>query len=114
MESEVGADRVHKGLNVTADSFYSSQNRIDQNFDDCNHDILSRVVEKFPSAMTMEMETYLLLHLAQCCKVPIKASAAAIVVANRQTARVIDEETFNNLETQGGRAVLNALTKLNV
>jgi hypothetical protein len=33
-------------------------------------------------------------------------------VANRITARVVDEASFDALELNGGRAVLNALIKL--
>ena len=32
----------------------------------------------------MEMESFVLLHLAQCAKVPVRASACAIVVSDWQ------------------------------
>ena len=35
---------VHEGLDVTADSFYSSQGRVGTSFDDRNADLLDRVV----------------------------------------------------------------------
>jgi hypothetical protein len=58
----------------------------------------------------MEMETFFLLHLARCCKVPIKAAAAAIVVANRPTGTVMDGDLLDELEREGGEAVLKAIT----
>ena len=131
--------------------------RIDPNFDDLNAEVLTKVITVIPEAKTMEMESFLLLHLAKCAKDPIRACACAIVVsnwkdgwmggwvgctyvggyvflsfllamgdgialtpcaslsvqvANRATGRVVDEESFSALELSGGRAVLNALTKL--
>jgi len=38
------APQVVQGVNVSADSFYSSQGRIDDNFDDCNADLISDYV----------------------------------------------------------------------
>mmetsp|Transcript_20567 Transcript_20567/g.34602 ORF Transcript_20567/g.34602 Transcript_20567/m.34602 type:complete len:295 (-) Transcript_20567:89-973(-) len=104
-----GAERVRAGLNVTADSFYSSQNRIDPNFDDENHTVVDDVVAQEPDALTMEMETYLLFHLAECSKIPIHATAASIVVANRKSSNVIDEPTLLFLEANGGVAALKTL-----
>lgn len=66
LRSEIGADRVIEGVNVTADSFYSSQGRIDSNFADANDNIISRVLARVPNAITLEMETFNLLHLARC------------------------------------------------
>ncbi len=80
------------GLNVTADSFYSSQSmfhfihldkitdRIDTNFDDHNASVLASLEVRYPSVRTLEMETFLLFHLSTCSKIPIHASSAAIVV----------------------------------
>lgn len=104
-----GVERVRGGLNVTADSFYSSQNRIDPNFDDDNHTVVDDIIAKEPDALTMEMETYLLFHLAACSKIPIHAAAASIVVANRKSSLVIDEPTLLFLEENGGVAALKTL-----
>lgn len=108
----VGAEHVGSGLNITAESFYSSQGRIDGNFIDDNHNITDAIRAFYPAATTLEMETFILLHLAKCCKVSIKATAAAIVVANRPTGKVIESELLNRLEAEGGRAVLEAITKI--
>lgn len=83
--------------------------RIDDNFDDYNTTVLSQVENRFPAARTLEMETFILLHLASCSKAPIRASSAVIVVAHRNSGQVIDEETHHDLELNGGKAVLNAL-----
>lgn len=57
----------------------------------------------------MEMETFQLLHLAHCSKAPIIAAAAAIVVANRCTADVIDGATLDEMEIAGGNSATNII-----
>eukprot|EP01034_Spumella_vulgaris_P024797 gene24797-31177_t len=108
----VGAEHTVQGTNVTAESFYSSQGRLDANFDDENTTIMDLIRTAYPAATTLEMETFMLLHLARCSKVSIKASAAAIVVANRPTGHVIDGTLLEHLESEGGRAILQAITTI--
>jgi len=105
----VGQDQVIRGVNVTADSFYSAQGRSDSNFDDGNQSIIGSLREHYPGARSLEMESFMLLHLAKCSKKPIAATAAAIVLANRLSAKVIDEAAVSALEEQGGTAILKAL-----
>ena len=106
---------VLQGVNVTADSFYSSQGRIDdRGFDDSNTGVIDAITSTYPGALTMEMESFTLLHLAKCCKIPIVATAAAIVVANRIDATVIDGDTLTFLEREGGRAILEAIIKIKI
>ena len=108
--------KIRKGINITAESFYGSQGRIDDNFHDENLALINEVTEHYNGqAKSMEMESFQLLHLAHCAKptCPIIAAAAAIVVANRCSADVIDGESLNRMEIDGGRALLEAITKMN-
>ena len=57
-------DRITKGINLTADSFYGSQGRIDDNFIDENIGIIDKLTSQYENAQSMEMETFQLLHLA--------------------------------------------------
>ena len=84
----------------------------DDNFRDCNSTLINDVLSMFPSAASMEMETFTLLHLARCSKKPVYATAAAIVVANRRSAHVVDAALLDLLEEQGGRAILEALVQM--
>eukprot|EP01035_Chromulina_nebulosa_P042188 gene42188-57123_t len=102
LRTAIDPSRVASGLNVTAESFYSSQGRIDDAFDDSNMDVLTTICTRYPSAKTLEMESFMLLHLAKCCTIPMHATAAAIVVANRKSSRVVDEDSLKNLESKGG------------
>jgi hypothetical protein len=54
--------------------------RIDPKFDDHNEDLIRSIVDAIPDAKSMEMETYVLYHLANACKEKTFVSAAAIVV----------------------------------
>ncbi len=103
---------IKQGANVTADSFYSSQGRLDDNFYDFNAGLLDNYVcARYPNAASMEMETFSLFHLAVCArKSPIFAAAASIVVANRCNAAVVGGDVLDLLEDQGGLAVLKAIT----
>jgi uridine phosphorylase len=108
----LGPDSVVEGSNVTADSFYCSQARIDDRFHDDNVGLINKIHQHYPDAKTMEMETFILFHLAKCCTLPIKAAAATIIVANRLDNSVIDEETIVRLEDQGGHAVLKTISEI--
>jgi hypothetical protein len=57
------------------------------------------------------MESFMLLHLAKCSKKPVFASAAAIVVANRRSAQVVDGSTLDHAEASGALALLKAITE---
>mmetsp|Transcript_30381 Transcript_30381/g.60479 ORF Transcript_30381/g.60479 Transcript_30381/m.60479 type:complete len:301 (+) Transcript_30381:59-961(+) len=111
---KIGADNLRTGANVTAESFYSSQGRIDPDFDDRNHDINALLLEHYPTARSLEMESFWLLHLAKCCKVPIKAAAAAIVLANRPTGHVMDGKLLDDMERNGGLAMLQAISQVSL
>ena len=104
--------KIHRGINITAESFYGSQGRIDENFKDENSDLISEVSSHYSEAKSMEMETFQLLHLAHCSNSPIIAAAAAIVVANRCSSEVIDGPSLDRMELDGGRAILEALIQM--
>ena len=103
---------VSSGTNVTAESFYSSQGRLDSQFEDANEGLIDQVCEKYPDALTMEMETFQLFHLARCSKQPFLASAAAIVVANRSNNTTVEADRLERVEALGGKAVLHAVATL--
>ena len=113
LSTELGSDSFVEGVNVTADSFYSSQGRLDAAFEDDNAHMVDRIVAHYaPHALSMEMESFTLLHLAKCSRVPIKATAAAIVIANRLSSKVVEGDVLKHIETVGGRAVLHAVANV--
>ncbi len=107
------------GVDASADSFYSSQGRIDAAFGDDNDRLIDGLREKVPNCETLEMESAMILHLAQTCtkqsKIvknhpgPIRAAACAMVFFNRQTNEMIPPDYVEALEIKAGKAVLEAL-----
>jgi len=111
LQEAIGVDSVVPGLNATADSFYCTQGRKDPFFADANEGLIAEVVRRYPSIVSMEMETFQLLHLARCCQPSgsIRATAAAVNVANRPTGAVVDGERLKAMERDGGEAIMKAL-----
>ena len=114
MEGRKKGDLVICGTNVTAESFYSSQGRLDPEFEDGNEGLIEQVCARYPNAMTMEMETFQLLHLAKCSKQPFYASAAAIVVANRTINTTVEGDRLERVESLGAQAVLHAVATFKI
>jgi len=109
MKSNLTSSSVVEGLNATADSFYSSQGRVDPNFHDHNNTLIDEVVAKYPETVSIEMETFQLFDLATNSHSTIKASAATIVLAQRRSGEFLDNETIKKLEKEAGIACLLAL-----
>jgi len=114
VKGAMGAEKVNEGTNITADSFYSSQGRADPSFRDENSELIEEVLKKYPKAITMEMETFQLFHLARSClpKGSMRAAAAVVNVANRPTGEVVGEEALRLAESEGGKALMKALAGL--
>ncbi|ORX92097.1 purine and uridine phosphorylase [Basidiobolus meristosporus CBS 931.73] len=117
-----GEEKVHNGVNITADSFYSSQGRVDGNFVDANENLFEVIREELPTAVSLEMETFMLYHLAHCStgapvaeksSRSIHCSASMMVFADRVTNQFIDHSIVPALEEKAGRAVFESLIKWN-
>ncbi|KAM0751293.1 purine and uridine phosphorylase [Meredithblackwellia eburnea MCA 4105] len=64
-------------LHASADTFYSSQGRIDESFVDDNQQLITGLTTHFPELSSMEMETGHLYHLASIAS-PSKGHIAAV------------------------------------
>ncbi|PRP82227.1 hypothetical protein PROFUN_06239 [Planoprotostelium fungivorum] len=111
MKKMVADCQVYEGLGATADSFYASQGRTDDSFDDDNANLIDQMLEKYSSISALEMETFHLFDLARCSKGTIRSSAAAIVLAQRRSNAFLDKATTERIEKEGGRAVLLTLSE---
>ncbi|KIZ02202.1 hypothetical protein MNEG_5761 [Monoraphidium neglectum] len=109
---EVGPSRVVCGLDATADSFYGSQGRTGGPFDDQNEDLISDLLAARPDLISLEMETFKLLHLAACSKGSVLGAAFCIALAERYSNSFLDSATVSERELQGGRAALAALAAM--
>ncbi|PRQ74168.1 Nucleoside phosphorylase domain-containing protein, partial [Rhodotorula toruloides] len=103
-------------LHASADTFYSSQGRLDPNFQDDNADLLDSLLARYPACASLEMETAHLLHLSQISHPPspsstarIRSAACHMVFADRTGGEFISREVVEGLERVVGGACLEAL-----
>jgi len=114
LHAVLGPDSVAEGVNITGDSFYNSQGRIDQRFEDHNEDLLTQLKQEEPDAASLEMETFKLLDLASRSKGKIKACACVIGCINRFTEKITTDSVIKDMEYTAGIAVLQALAQVNL
>eukprot|EP00922_Rhytidocystis_sp_ex-Travisia-forbesii_P038605 GHVS01057480.1.p1 GENE.GHVS01057480.1~~GHVS01057480.1.p1 ORF type:complete len:282 (+),score=51.79 GHVS01057480.1:231-1076(+) len=101
------------GLNVAGETFYSCQGRDDPNFEDENKDIME--VLTAAKAVSMEMETHQLFHLAKYRKCgPCLAAGCAIGIVSRNNPDVgnISAAQLEQSQKLAGKAVMEALAEL--
>ncbi|KAF9404655.1 hypothetical protein BGZ94_004020 [Podila epigama] len=123
----LGKEHVWSGVNATADSFYSSQGRQDNNFVDKNQDLFDELLAHDPNTQTLEMETFTLYHLAKTSTpAPLKhsalvninnsnsirAGACMMVFAQRKSNAFITKEDVARVEPLAGKAVFDALVEV--
>lgn len=132
MSAQLGDNHVWNGVNATADSFYSSQGRQDLNFVDDNQDLFTELVKHEPDTQTLEMETFLLYHLARTSTVAplkeesrvtaaatsnkhsIRAGACMMVFAQRKSNDFITKEDVARVEPIAGKAVFDSLVEVSL
>jgi len=102
--------KVVRASDITTDSFYSGQGRIDKNFDDQNTGLVDNVSTNHPDVGSFQMETYTMYFLSKICKLStIHSSACGIVLAQRQSGAFLTHEVKHKLEKQTGAAILETL-----
>ena len=123
-------------VNASADSFYSSQGRIDPSFADTNTTLLQNIIDRVPNVTTLEMETHQLFFLAHLAnkrqegtgtdqptmqnapKPPshgkIRAAAVQMVFAARASRAFISPAQVKQLQTWVGRACLDTLAAFHI
>eukprot|EP00238_Polyblepharides_amylifera_P002032 CAMPEP_0196585694 /NCGR_PEP_ID=MMETSP1081-20130531/51637_1 /TAXON_ID=36882 /ORGANISM="Pyramimonas amylifera, Strain CCMP720" /LENGTH=251 /DNA_ID=CAMNT_0041907319 /DNA_START=635 /DNA_END=1387 /DNA_ORIENTATION=- len=101
---------VVRGLNASACSFYSSQARMVDHFDDRNEDLMNLIHSEHPEVTSLEMETFHLLDLARCSRGTVEAAACAIGLAQRKSNDFLQASQIRVLERIAGEATLRSLT----
>ena len=109
-----GEDGIKCGTNCTTDSFYSSQGRTADDFDDRNEGLIEHVMASIPNAVSFEMETFQLLHLAQCSKGRVAAAACAIGLAERANNQFMTPAQLAQAEEKAGKAAIDALANFDL
>ncbi|GAC93798.1 uridine phosphorylase [Pseudozyma hubeiensis SY62] len=117
-------------VNASADSFYGSQGRIDPAFIDANSNLIDVIRQRRPGVATLEMETFVLNHLAAAAndaidlaeanaqppphKGKIRTGAVQMIFANRNTSAFITPQECETLERWTGKSVLAALAGITI
>jgi uridine phosphorylase len=70
------------------------QGRTGGDFDDRNVDLIDLLRARFPSMVSLEMETFHLLDLARCSRGGVKAAGMCLAVAERASNAWLDHETL--------------------
>jgi len=103
-------DRViHRCLDVSTDSFYSTQGRVDPSFDDRNETLVDDIVAIYPDVGSFQMETYHMCHLAARSRNTMSVAACCIILAQRRSGAFLTNEEKHALEHTCGEAVLRTL-----
>jgi len=114
LKSNIMGFQVIEGNDLTTDFFYSSQGRSDPNFNDKNEQLLDYITKNYPAVSSIQMETFQLFKLAAICNKPIHAGACAIVLGQRTTNKVIDNDSKHALEKMAGKACLEVLKNFSI
>ena len=104
--------QIVQGKNCSADSFYSSQGRLDINFRDRNADLLQWINAQHENGVkSVEMETFHLLDLSRCAssQVPIYSTAISLVLANRSTDKYLPMEDYHMNMSIIGNIIIDAM-----
>lgn len=91
--------KVIDGHNVSSCSFYSSQGRLDHNFNDRNQGLIDHLVRVVPQLVSIEMESGHLMDLASNCTQGIHAAACHIIVAQRRSQDFLSNSRKHEIET---------------
>ncbi|CAO1614470.1 unnamed protein product [Parajaminaea phylloscopi] len=122
---------VSKVVNGSADSFYSSQGRLSGDaFWDANETWVDEMAGPEHGIQTLEMETYLLHHLAmaaegepgshngqekdEAVRPRVRTAAVQMIFANRHTSAFITPDEVHELEAWAGKAVCDAMVQTEI
>lgn len=105
--------RTVVGPDTSADTFYPSQGRLDDNFVMENDKVITTLLEQDKDALSFEMESYLLAFLAN--KFPeaqLRTSAVCLTLAQRTSGDFLDNARKGAMELAACNALLETLAKL--
>ena len=100
------------GPDTSADTFYPSQGRLDDNFNNQNDKVISTLLAQNPNALSFEMESFLLAFLSS--KFPeaqLRTAAVCLTLAQRTCGDFLDNDRKHAMETAASKALLNTITE---
>ncbi|CAG8460215.1 2226_t:CDS:2 [Dentiscutata heterogama] len=98
LQSELSAafypSLIYTCLSACSDSFYSSQGRIDPYFLDDNQELIPSIFEKYDDAHIVDMQSFMLFHLANTCRYTSYSKDHEKTRNNRHS--IISSQQFKN------------------
>ena len=112
-ENLINSDNCKTGLCGTSDSFYSSQARYHTDFNDNNENLINEILQKYPKAKTIDMESYGVVATALMTKKKdIYASAVSLVAVNRMHfGDIAPPEKLLETQDMAGYGIFKALSR---
>ncbi|OHT11140.1 Phosphorylase family protein [Tritrichomonas foetus] len=98
------------GPDTSADTFYSSQGRLDDNFVMNNNHVIPKILDTIKDALSFEMETYLLAFLSN--KFPdaqLRTGAVCLTLAQRTSGDFLPNDKKAQMEMTAASALLSVL-----
>lgn len=106
--------RTVVGPDTSADTFYPSQGRLDDNFVMKNEQVIPSILKNDPEALSFEMESYLLAFLAN--KFPqaqLKTAAVCLTLAQRTSGDFLENDKKYAMEMAAAQALIDTLIEIN-
>lgn len=104
--------RTVVGPDTSADTFYPSQGRLDDNFINENDQLISTLLAQDKDSLSFEMESYLLAFLAhRFPEAQLKTGAVCLTLAQRTSGDFLDNARKAQMETDACTALLEILHK---
>lgn len=100
---------IQVGVSASAESFYSSQGRVDKNFFDNSTGVVDGLLGVHPDLLCIEMETHQLFHLGCISALPTICAGCAFILMQRREHNILDHDTKVLLEKEIGQAILETL-----
>ena len=105
--------RTVVGPDTSADTFYPSQGRLDDNFKMENEKVIPTLLEQDKDALSFEMESYLLAFLAnRFPEANLQTAAVCLTLAQRTSGDFLDNQRKSDMEIAACTALLNTLAKI--
>lgn len=106
--------QVQTGLTLSCDSYYSSQGRVDPEFNDRNENLMDYFVKQLPNLKAIEMESFHLVYLSKLAKSEIITASVVFILAQRFSNKFLGNKEKESIEKIVGEAIFSALASYEI
>ena len=99
------------GSTFSADTFYGSQGRIDDRFNNNNQDLIQKILETDDNVLNFEMEAYVFAFLAQNFpEAQLKVGAVCITLAERKNGLFLTNDEKYEMEEKAAKVLFKVIS----